>query len=151
VSTGIDPRDAGEFVDEICSRVTQWPCVTDADHRFGGREFHLATREFGHVHQSGLLDIDFRRTVRDALVATGATEPHHIFPESGWTSFRITESDDVDHAVDLLRLSYLTTALTLSHTHTGRRVIEELDVESEIRDLPPAVRAAVESHYTDHF
>jgi hypothetical protein len=92
--------------EEIQERVLQWQDVTARPHRFGGIEFRLGKRELGHLHGNSLLDVPFPRSVRNELVASGQAEHHHIFPDSGWVSFRIRSSDDVERAVDLLHRSY---------------------------------------------
>ena len=45
---------------------------------FGGREFRFGSGEIGHIHPSGVVDIPFPRSVRNALL-TGAEErdPDH--------------------------------------------------------------------------
>jgi hypothetical protein len=39
-------------------------------------------------------------------VAEGRAEPHHVLPESGWVSVRLTGEAGVENAIALLRLSY---------------------------------------------
>ena len=73
----------------IRAEVSGWPGTTEAPHRFGGVEFNLGTREIGHLHGDRLLDVPFPRRMRDALIADGRAEPHHVLPQSGWVSFRI--------------------------------------------------------------
>jgi hypothetical protein len=90
----------------IRAEVARWPGTSEAPHRFGGVEFNLGKREIGHLHGDRLLDLPFPRRMRDALVAGGRAEPHHVLPQSGWVSFRIKSDDDTDAAVALLRLSY---------------------------------------------
>ena len=90
----------------IRAEVSGWPGTSEAPHRFGGVEFNLGTREIGHLHGDHLLDVPFPRRLRDALVANGRAEPHHVLPQSGWVSFRIRSSADTEAAVALLRLSY---------------------------------------------
>ncbi|WP_267642262.1 luciferase domain-containing protein [Haloarchaeobius amylolyticus] len=142
-------RDSGEFIAAICDEVTTWPAVTDGDHRDGGREFHCDTQELGHIHRSGLVDVEYRLPVRDAVLAEGLAEPHSLAPRSGWTSFRVAGGDDLDHAVLLLRISYLDTLLTRSHTHTCRAALDELDVDAELDALPGLARAELERLYTE--
>ena len=90
--------------------VLAWPDTATRAHRFGGAEFTLHTargrREIGHLHGHGLLDVPFPRAVRDALVASGAARPHHIFPRSGWVSYFVRSPGDVPGALALLRRSY---------------------------------------------
>jgi hypothetical protein len=97
------PKSASET---IRTAAAAWPGVTAAPHRFGGIEFNLGQREIGHLHGDRLLDVPFPRRLRDALVADGRAEPHHVLPQSGWVSFRIRSPADTEAAVALLRLSY---------------------------------------------
>ena len=75
-------------------------------HRFGGTEFRVGRREVGHVHGDSLVDIPFPLHVRDELVESGAAEPHHILPKSGWVSIYLRNPGDVHRAVKLLSRSY---------------------------------------------
>ena len=90
----------------IYEAVTAWEEVAHASHRFGGTEFRLGHREVGHVHGDSLVDIPFPLPVRDELVKSGAAEPHHILPKSGWVSIFLRGPGDVDRAIQLLRRSY---------------------------------------------
>ena len=96
-------RGAGE---EIYEAVTQWEKIAHAPHRFGGTEFRVGHREVGHVHGDRLVDIPFPWAVRNELVASGAAEPHHVLPESGWVSVYLQNPGDVARAIELLRRSY---------------------------------------------
>jgi hypothetical protein len=75
-------------------------------HRFGGTEYRLGAREIGHVHGDGLVDIPFPTSVRNELVAAGHAVFHHVLPESGWVSFYIRDTGDIERAIALLRRSY---------------------------------------------
>ncbi len=92
--------------EKIRAEVANWPGTSEAPHRFGGVEFNLGKREIGHLHGDRLLDVPFPRRLRDALVADGRAEPHHVLPQSGWVSFRLRSPADTEAAVALLRLSY---------------------------------------------
>jgi Luciferase len=86
--------------------VAGWEGVTVRTHRFGGVEFRLGKRELGHLHGDRLADLPFERTVRDMLVETGRAQPHHVLPDSGWTSKPIASDEDADEVIELFRLSY---------------------------------------------
>jgi predicted DNA-binding protein (MmcQ/YjbR family) len=73
---------------------------------FGGVEFRVGHREVGHVHGDSLVDIPFPLPVRNELVESGAAEPHHILPKSGWVSIFLRNPGDVARAIQLLRRSY---------------------------------------------
>jgi hypothetical protein len=94
---------AGE---RIHREATTWPGVTTGEHRFGGVEYRLGSRELGHLHGDKLLDIPFPLDVRNRLVSEGRAKVHHVLPESGWVSVYMRAEADVDNAIDLLRLSH---------------------------------------------
>lgn len=87
---------------EIEKRALALPDVRLRTHRLGGTEFARGPRELGHLHGNGLLDLRVGRAQRDALVAAGHAEPHHVFTESGWISFWVRCEADVPAALTLL-------------------------------------------------
>lgn len=99
----MDTVRAGE---QIRREVGSWAGVTVAPHRFGGLEYRVGRRELGHVHGDRLADLPFPPVVRDALVAAGRAERHHVLPQSGWISRRMHTADDVDAVIELFRLNY---------------------------------------------
>jgi len=90
----------------IVREISAWPNVTVAPHRFGGVEFRVGRRELGHLHGSRWADLPFPVRVRDALIAAGKAERHHVLPESGWVTVRIRNESDVAHVVELFRMNY---------------------------------------------
>ena len=96
-----------DSVQQIIDNVSAWEGITASPHRFGGVEFTLGKVEIGHIHHGGLVDIPYPKKLRDALVADGEAEPHHVLPESGWTSYHMRGDADVQNALQLFRLSYL--------------------------------------------
>ncbi len=92
--------------DAIAREVPSWPGVTTRRHRFGGTEFRVDHRELGHLHGCRLADLPFPLLVRNELVESGRAEPHHVFPDSGWITYRIRDRADVARVVALFRLNY---------------------------------------------
>jgi hypothetical protein len=90
----------------IVEEVMSWPGITTDSGEFGETELYLEGRSIGHVHGSHMADIPFPRRLRDQLVAEGRTGPHHVMPDSGWTTKYIREDADADEVVALLRLNY---------------------------------------------
>lgn len=90
----------------IVSTVGSWPGIHTDNLQYSGKDFLLGKREIGHMHGEQLVDIPFPKSLRDELVAKGAAEPHRVLPKSGWVSIPLNGSDDVDHAIELLKLSY---------------------------------------------
>ena len=95
-----------EYLSKLAEEVATWPEISVRPHRLGGQEFRFRNAEVGHVHRNGIVDIPFTRAVHDALLAKGLAEEHQWVPNSGWTTFRIRNEEDVRHALWLLRLSY---------------------------------------------
>lgn len=117
--------------------VATWPHISMHPHRFGGREFRYNKAEVGHVHIGGIVDIPFTRAMRDALLEDQLAEEHHWVPNSGWTTFRIRGDKDLEHALWLLRLSYLRYALKAdSDPHRLlQQETERLQLNSKLANL----------------
>jgi Family of unknown function (DUF5519)/Major Facilitator Superfamily len=101
-SGGIDTPITETIKDEII----QWPGVTTEPNRFGGIELLVNKKEMGHLHGERLADLPFPIEVRKGLVASGRALPHHIYPESGWVSYWIRNSDDIPAVVNLFKMQY---------------------------------------------
>lgn len=103
-------KDLGRLKQIVCS----WNGVSVNPHRFGGREFRFGKAEIGHIHLGGVVDIPFPRAIHDALLEEGLAEEHHWVPDSGWITCRMRAEKDLEHALWLLRISYLRYALKVA-------------------------------------
>ena len=97
---------ADERAERIRREVTGWPGVTTAAGKYGETDFVVHGRSIGHVHGGHQADIPFPRRIRDELVAVGRTGPHHVHPDSGWTTLYIRTDADAEEAIELLRINY---------------------------------------------
>jgi hypothetical protein len=93
-------------IEKIEDEVSAWKGVTLTLHKFGGLQFNYGKTELGHIHSNGILDVLFSRQLKHSLIKDGLAEDHHVFKQSGWTSFYIRSSHDIDKALYLLALSY---------------------------------------------
>src|SRR3989475_8054709 len=77
------------------------------------------------------------RAVRDALLAEGLAEEHRWVPNSGWITFHVRSEEDFNHAVWLLRLSYLRLAMKAAPDprELFDRQSQELDLSPHFRSL----------------
>jgi hypothetical protein len=107
--------------------VSEWPQISIHPHRFGGREFRLGDGQVGHVHPGGLVDIPFPRSIRDALLAEGLAEEHRWVPNSGWIMFHVVSEEGLQHALWLMRLSYL--RYSLKTASDARGLLEQESAE----------------------
>lgn len=125
------------YLQPIEQTVTTWENMSSAPHRFNAREFNLSLKgkiiEVGHLHSGTTLDILFNKALRQALVAEGKTEVHHILPNTGWTTTHIRSEKDVPHALWLLRLSYLQKAQKSLNAEPLRRELDDMQVSDAIR------------------
>jgi hypothetical protein len=127
-----------EWMKSLVGEVAAWEGVTCHDHRFGGVEFRAGSREIGHVHDFGIVDIPFTVKMRDALIHVGRGEQHHWLPDSGWTTVRV-DGTSVENAVRLLRLSYLRIQRKSGDVAQAERAARELEALA----LEPEVMEAV--------
>jgi hypothetical protein len=125
------------YSEGLKQEVSSWPDVSIHPHRFGGREFRFRTAEVGHIHAGGVVDIPLPRAIRDALLADGLAEEHRWVPNSGWITFRIRSAEDANHALWLMRLSYLRYALktAVDPRKMLERQSEELRLTQHLKSL----------------
>ena len=134
---------------ELKREVSEWPHISVHLHRFGGWEFLFDKAEVGHVHLGGVVDIPFTRAIHDALLEEGLAEEHRWVPNSGWTTFHMRSAKDLEHALWLMRLSYLRYELKSSSKPDGlvERASEELHLSPRFASLlaqfAPRSRVAV--------
>ena len=130
-------------LEEFERQVSAWVEVSVRPHRFGGREFRFVDAEIGHIHEGGILDIPFPRSVRDALLAEGLAAEHHWVPNSGWITYRMRGENSLQHALWLMRLSYLRYALKRAEDSSNllEREKEQLCLSTRFQSLlEPFVR-----------
>lgn len=126
-------------LEELERKMSCWPGVSVRPHRFGGREFRFRAAEIGHIHAGGIVDIPFPRSIRDALMGEARAEKHRWAPNSGWITFRVRREQDLNHALWLMRLSYLRYALKAASDPV--KVFEQ---ESEQLCLSPRFQGLLE-------
>lgn len=106
-SAGVGASPTGaSAVDRVTAIVGEWLGVQVGKHRFGGLGFKYRGGELGHFHSDCVLDLPFPAHIGERLVAKGWADLNHLFPVSGWVTFRIETAADVAHAVRLLRIAY---------------------------------------------
>lgn len=128
-----------KWVDPLVKNLSSWTGVSVHPHRFGGKEFKFLNAEIGHVHNNGIVDIPFPRTLRDALIEEHLAEEHHWVLNSGWTTFRMNNEHDLAHALWLMRLSYLRYQL-----RTAVNAEDVLTAQTEELHLSPRFKALLE-------
>ncbi len=125
--------------DALAQAVSAWPQISVHPHRFGGTEFRFGSAEVGHVHSNGIVDIPFPRQIRDELLSQNLAKEHRWVPNSGWITFHLRTQPDVDHALWLMRISYLRYAL--KQAADSRELLAR---ESQVLRLSPRFQALLE-------
>lgn len=96
-----------EWIDEIEAEVLRWPGTRAKTHKYGGLQFDYVSKEMGHIHSNGLLDMLLSRKLKAGLMSKHArVKDHHSFKNSGWISFYINTKADKEFALTLLALAY---------------------------------------------
>ena len=98
--------DKDSTYESLRAWILQLPKVSEARHRFGGKEFQVDGVEFMHSHGPSWLDIRLSKEDQASALKTGEALAHRFAPQAGWVSFRITKSDDLVIAKKLIRLAY---------------------------------------------
>ena len=108
VRTFISNRLVLDHIDEIESTVLSWNQASVGIHKFGGTQFNVGDKEFGHIHGNGLLDVPLSRSIKEQLIleTKGRVKEHHIFKKSGWISLHVENALDKELAIQVLMRSY---------------------------------------------
>lgn len=91
---------------EFVQAVSEWPDLTISTDP-GGLSMALHDVTLGHLGWNGRLELPFGPQVRERLVAEEMAAPDQDRPDSGRLVFDVRTLSDVDRAVWLLRLAYL--------------------------------------------
>jgi hypothetical protein len=97
---------------EVLQAVTAWPGVTVSSNS-DGVCFALNNVTLGHLRWDARLELPFGPEVGERLLTEAMADPDPDHPESGRIVFDVRTPHDVDHAVWLLRLAYLSTESNL--------------------------------------
>jgi hypothetical protein len=126
-----------KFTERFDREVMSWAEVTSHAHRFAGKEYRFGRAEIGHMHAGGTLDIPFPRSVRDALLEDGLAQEHRWVPNSGWITYQVRGENDLEHAVWLMRLSYVRYAVKRASDPQGtlERYATEMRLSPRYRTL----------------
>jgi hypothetical protein len=108
-------------LDGLRAWISNLPSVSSGPHRFGGVEFNVDGLEFMHFHGETHLDIRLSKADQAQVLAAGRAETHLYAPATGWVTFRIKSSEDIDRAKELVRLSYNNASVILQQHRTRQQ------------------------------
>jgi len=106
VSTAIFSPSCLRAISIVEREAQRLPGVNLGLHRYGGIGFFFRGKEMSHIHGNGLLDCFVGRKKRDLLLReSDRVTAHHVFPQSGWISFFVQKPEDVERALELIKIA----------------------------------------------
>jgi hypothetical protein len=96
-----------ELNQELRQRILNLPGVTERPNA-GIHEdaFFVGRKMFMHIHGTGHCDIRLPKADQGRVLADGKARPHRWAPEAGYVTFVVNDREDLESAVDLIRMSH---------------------------------------------
>ena len=68
--------------------------------------FFVGGRMFMHIHGHGHCDIRLSKSDQERVLAEGKARSHRWAPEEGYVTFVVNNGEDLDRAMELIRVSH---------------------------------------------
>lgn len=68
--------------------------------------FFVGRTMFMHIHGPGHCDIRLSKADQERVLAEGKARPHRWAPEAGYVTFMVRDREDLEPAMDLIRMSH---------------------------------------------
>jgi hypothetical protein len=104
-----------ELLAMVEREVLDWPGVSKETAKGGQGQggfwvppatvYRFGRRQIGHIHDTGVADLTFKREIHDELISDGRAKPHGA-GFAGVVSYHIRGPEDVPGAVELFRMNY---------------------------------------------
>ena len=96
-----------ELHQELRQRILNLPDVTERQNA-GIHEdaFFVGGKMFMHIHGHGHCDIRLSKGDQERVLAEGKARSHRWAPEAGYVMFIVNNDEDLDRAMDLIRISH---------------------------------------------
>ena len=100
-------KSRNELHGELKANILALPGVTERQNA-GIHEdaFFVGGKMFMHIHGYGHCDIRLPKDVQAQVLAEGKAQPHRWAPEAGYVTFIVREENDVEKAMELIRISH---------------------------------------------
>jgi hypothetical protein len=100
-------KSRAELNEELRSRILKLTAVTERQHAGIHEDAFFAGRTmFMHIHGYGHCDIRLSKDDQERVLAEGKALPHRWAPKQGYVTFVIRDENDLEPAMDLIRLSH---------------------------------------------
>ena len=96
-----------ELHHELRQRIISLPGVEERQNA-GIHEdaFFVRGKMFMHIHAHGHCDIQLSKGDQEGVLAEGKARSHRWAPEAGYVTFVVNNDEDLDWAMDLIRISH---------------------------------------------
>src|SRR5881275_2881225 len=96
-----------ELHQELRQRILNLPDVTERQNA-GIHEdaFFVGGKMFMHIHGHGHCDIRLSKGDQERVLAEGKARSHRWAPEAGYVTFIVNNEEDLEPAMDLIRMSH---------------------------------------------
>jgi hypothetical protein len=96
-----------ELNQELRQRILNLPGVEEREN-LGIHEdaFFVGHTMFMHIHGHGHCDIRLSKADQERVLAEGKARPHRWAPEAGYVTVIVHEEEDLEPAMDLIRMSH---------------------------------------------
>ena len=92
---------------ELRQRILNFSDVTERlDAGIHEDAFFVAGKMFMHIHGHGRCDIRLSRGDQERVLTQGRARSHRWAPEAGYVTFIVDNDEDLDPAMDLIRISH---------------------------------------------
>jgi hypothetical protein len=100
-------KSRGELHQELRQRILNLSGVTERQNA-GIHEdaFFVGRTMFMHIHGRGHCDIRLSKGDQEQVLAEGKARPHRWAPEAGYVTFIVDDEEDLQPAMDLIRMSH---------------------------------------------
>jgi hypothetical protein len=100
-------KSKAELHQELRQRILSLPAVTERQNA-GIHEdaFFVGRTMFMHIHGRGHCDIRLTKGDQERVLAEGKARPHRWAPEAGYVTLLVDDEEDLQPAMDLIRLSH---------------------------------------------
>lgn len=136
------PSSPSALVTELTERAAAWSQVSLAPESTRAVAFRVNDTTFGVLHHDGLVEVPVPVPIQTVLVEEGYASRQAARPGAEWVALYLQETDDLDPAALLLRLSYLYRRLLRSQNLAALRRIR---IEVTQYSLPPALESVYEA------
>jgi hypothetical protein len=100
-------KSRAELHQELRQRILNLPGVTERQNA-GIHEdaFLVGGKMFMHIHGHGHCDIRLSKGDQERVLAEGKARKHRWAPQAGYATFIVNNSEDLERAMDVIRISH---------------------------------------------